>query len=255
MVLTVPKNVGREVLFIGFGMNLLEKVKGIAEKQGFILKVLDKTHVVIEGLPVLENFAEWRRKVMVSAEFDYNKRLLQKGLPNNIVTTKERSLSNGNLTVVQQKSNENEMNVTELERPIVQNPLAAWSALGQWMFENRKSEPAVRPQPEIINPFTEKRRNPPTSLELSAMISVRELCSIIFELTAVIPAKQRPVYGDRLRELTMRLHEELFVTVERAKREINKIKIYEWLVRIQGGLIFLIIRSRRNPFFAKQCMD
>lgn len=93
VVLAVPRNVGREVLFIGFGMNLLEKVKGIAEKQGYTLKVLDKTHVVIEDLPVLENFAEWRRKVMVSAEFDYNKRLLQKGLPNNIITTKKRSLS------------------------------------------------------------------------------------------------------------------------------------------------------------------
>ncbi len=250
VVLTVPKNVGREVLFIGFGMNLLEKVKGVAEKLGFTLKVLDKTHVVIEGLPVLENFAEWRRKVMVSAEFDYNKRLLQKGLPNNIVATKERSSSNENSTVVQRKSNENptngqrksnenELKEAELERPVAQHPLAAWQALGKWMFENQKTDPVARSQPKIINPFTEKRRNPPTTLELSTMISVRELCSIIFELTAVIPAKQRPVYGDRLRELTMRLHEELFVTVERAKKEIDKIKTYEWLVRIQGGLIFL----------------
>lgn len=61
----------------------------------------------------------------------------------------------------------------------------------------------------------------------------------MFDLTNTIPAKQRPVYGDRLRELTMRLHEELFVTVERAKNGMDKSRVYEWLVRIQGGLIFL----------------
>lgn len=247
VVLTVPKNVGREVLFIGFGMNLLEKVRGIAEKQGYTVKNIDKTHVVIEGLPQLENYDEWRSRVMIGAEFDYNKRLLQKNLPNKFIPVQAQTPSNENSTNEQRKSNEFEFEVqrtsnknpTDVQRKTNEDPLAAWNAVGQWMFSQRNPAPEVRPRPKIVNPFVEKRKNPPSALELSMMISVRELCSVMFDLTNTIPAKQRPVYGDRLRELTMRLHEELFVTVERAKNGMDKSRVYEWLVRIQGGLIFL----------------
>lgn len=245
VVLTVPKNVGREVLFIGFGLNLLEKVRGIAEKQGYTVKNIDKTHVVIEGVPQLENYDEWRSRVMIGAEFDYNKRLLQKNLPNKFMPaqaqsnenpTNEQRKSNGPEIEIQRVSNENP---TDVQRKTYEDPLAAWNAVGQWMFSQRNPAPEVRPRPKPVNPFVEKRKNPPSAQELSMMISVRELCSVMFDLTNTIPAKQRPVYGDRLRELTMRLHEELFVTVDRAKNGMDKSRVYEWLVRIQGGLIFL----------------
>lgn len=57
------KNISAEMVYLGFPDTLLAKIQEECDGK-YSYKVIDENHVVITGLPVLENFDDWKKSVL-----------------------------------------------------------------------------------------------------------------------------------------------------------------------------------------------